>query len=358
LWGPDHPDADRLREATLRALQQADRRHRARSALDFALRRIPRILEPAEMELTAEKTWAEEVSKSVETFVRTYTLEYLTSDKAIEPFTRLNVAILELLDPNIPGLRELTVGLRWLTRWPSKLVLKIGGHLLTTLLRRGQPDKGVALAPELKAYSDAHVGLLTELERVIDAEREAPRHHPFWGSLAREWRTQLEMLNGHFAIEVEAHMERTDKEIKIAAKDVLQQLEKNPAVLNVLRGVRVAANVGGAVAGIFLPDGGLTFDIFEEAVFIPVVLSSMEAATAAAVKSYVDRRRTQLVARLEADARTIAKKLYVQPLLAVAQSSMKQAGALGIGPDLLQRLPANLRRLQTQVAEQLLNETT
>ena len=83
------------------------------------------------MEAMAKQEWATAVEGlHVKDFVLVYERQYLHSDKVIEPFTRLNLEILSLLDPKLPGLNETLQALRWVARWPAKLVLAAGRRVI------------------------------------------------------------------------------------------------------------------------------------------------------------------------------------------------------------------------------------
>ncbi|HJU20479.1 MAG TPA: GTPase domain-containing protein [Stellaceae bacterium] len=349
LWGPEHPEAGQLREEVLSVLRKTSRAAAGRQALAYVLRRLDHGLAPAQMEIEARRRWAAAVEAAVEGFVASYERGYLTSATVIEPISRLNVQILELLDPDIPGLKQTMATIRWVTRWPAKLILAIGRGVFSLLLGGANGDAPVP--PELKVYSEAHVQLLNTLGRRIDAEREARRHHPFWDALAEEWQDRLQDLSKNFALRIEAHIRRTEEEITAAARDIFNTLRERPATLNALRGIRVAASVGGALAGFFLPvKGSFVFDLLEEAVIAPTLLSAAEAATSTLAQNYVTGRRDAVVAKLKKDAVVIAETLYKEPLLAIAEGAMARVGALGIDEDILRRLPENLRRLQAEFA--------
>ncbi len=176
------------------------------------------------------------------------------------------------------------------------------------------------------------------------------RHHPFWDSLSEQWQEQLKELTENFGAAVETHMKRTDEEINAAARDIFDTLKRRPATLNTLRGARVAANVGGALVGIFIPiKGGFVFDLLEEAIVAPAMMSAAEAATSSIAQNYVTGRRDAVVGKLKKGARSIAKLLYKVPLLAIAEVAMERAGALGVDNEVLERLPNNLRQLQAEV---------
>jgi hypothetical protein len=146
-------------------------------------------------------------------------------------------------------------------------------------------------------------------------------------------------------------MVRTDHEIKQAAQDIYARLQQRPFLLHTLRSVRVTANVGGALVGFMLPvHGGLVHDLLEELVIAPALVTGVEAATTGAVASFVRGRRQHLVEQLLDDARTAAVQLYRDPLLRIAHAAMRQTGTLGVGKDLLERLPATLTQLHAQLA--------
>jgi GTPase SAR1 family protein len=349
LWGPEHPEAGRLREEVLSAVGKANRADAGHKALIYVLRYLDQGLDPVRMEIAATQHWAAAVNAAVEGFVASYERGYLTSDTVIEPISRLNVQILELLDPDIPGLKQTMAAIRWVTRWPARLILAIGRQVYSVIFN-GNARNDAPLPPELKAYSEAHIQLLNTLGRRIDAERAAPRHHPFWDALAEEWQERLQDLSKNFGDRVALHMQRTEAEITAAARDIFETLRQRPATLKALQGIRVAANVGGALVGIFLPvKGGFVFDLLEEAVIAPTMMSAAEAATSTLAQNYVTGRRDAVVQKLKRDARDMAETLYAEPLRAIAQGAMAHAGALGVDAEILRRLPDNLRRLQAEL---------
>jgi hypothetical protein len=350
LWGPEHPEAAQLRATALEVLARTDRAHASAKALTFVTRHADRLLEPAWMEVRATEQWTAAVEAAVQDFVTVYAQAYLPSDQVIEPFSRLNLAILALLDPNIPGLRQALHLLRWVTRWPARLVLAIGRQVLSIMLSGGEPAADT-LPPELQAYSEAHTVVLSRLGALIESASQAPRHHPFWDALRAAWTAELKPLSERFGAHIRRHMVRTEHEITQAAQEIYAQLQQRPFLLHTLRSVRVTANVGGVLVGFLLPvHGGLVHDLLEELVIAPALVTGVEAATTGAVASFVRGRRQHLVEQLLDDARTAAVQLYRDPLLRIAHAAMRQTGTLGVGKDLLERLPATLTQLHAQLA--------
>lgn len=349
LWGADHPEATELREAALAILGAQDEMSEARSALRSVRQRVERVLEPARMELSVRNAWKVTVRTAVATFVTTYENEYLASDSVIDPFKQLNVELLELLNPDIPHVGGVIRGIRKIQGLQFQIVKK-AWRLISD---NGATAEDTSISPELRAYTTAHRALLYTLRNRIDVELRLPRHHPFWDRLAEEWERQSATLADEFGRATAVHMERTDAEVKAAARDILQALQQKPNVLKLLRAARVSTDISGLLIGFVIPlHGGIVHDLLDQIVIAPVILGATGAAAEYFVEGYVVKRRNQIVEKLRADAREMATVLYFNPLEAVGDAVMTCVGALGIEQDLLERIPANLLRLQEEIARQ------
>jgi hypothetical protein len=82
-------------------------------------------------------------------------------------------------------------------------LLKRGWRLVS---EQAEAAKNANLAPEQRAYANAHRELLSSIVERIDAERQNPRHHPFWDRLAEEWDHQATRLADEFSHATVAHM--------------------------------------------------------------------------------------------------------------------------------------------------------
>jgi hypothetical protein len=327
----------------LGSLPTQDTMNQADAALRFACQRIERVLEPARMEISVQTIWKATVDAGVAAFVTTYESEYLIGPTVIDPFKQLNAALLELLNPDIPQLRTVIRTLRTVQRIPVDL-LKRGWRLVS---EQGTAAKHANLAPEQRAYATAHRALLSAVVERIDVERRNPRHHPFWDRLAEEWDHQATRLADEFSQATVAHMMQSDADIKAAARDILQALQQRPGVLNLLRTARVSTDIGGLLVGFMIPGHGhIGHDLLDRIVIAPLMLSATGVAAESAVEGYVAQRRIQIVDKLRADAREIAAKLYAKPLGDLGNAVMARVGTLGVQQDLLDRIPANLLRLQ------------
>jgi hypothetical protein len=350
LWGPQHPEAEQLRATVLQQLESVDRPESGRKALEYILRRIGHILKPARMELAARRTWSDIVSRELEEFVKAYDETYLTSKggKTIEPFTRVNLEILNLLDPNIPGLKETVATLRWVSRLPARIVLR-GVRNTYEFVVGGETNRPQdPVAPQVEAYTEANKKLIRGLARQLKAQGDAAEHHPFWDRLDAAWQDQLESLQEDFARQVIEHKQITEAEIKEAAKDIFESLKSQPVLLNTLRTVKVGVMAGGlAVTYANLGHGFL--DLLGDLVITPVMQRMADGATMAGAAIYVEARRGKLVDKLRGDARNVVEKVYYRKLIDLADKSMGEE-SLGIEQDLIERLPVKLKNLQDEIS--------
>jgi hypothetical protein len=361
LWGPNHAEAAQLRTAVLERLSRTDGTNGAAyDALQFVVRRIDTLLEPALMEVLAKEQWETAVESGVTNFALVYEKEYLQSEKVIEPFSRLNLEILNLLDPDIKGLKETLQALRWITRWPTKLILVIGRHVLVigrqvfngVVGPSTEDSQEEKLPPEFKAYKDAHEVVLNQLTSLIDRYTGAPRHHPFWDALSGAWTKELKPLSEHLSELAKDHMAETDQAIKHTAREIYEKLREQPVLLNTLRTAKVTANVAGVLVGFVLPHHGMVYDLLEEALIAPLLLAGVEATTVGAIGSFLRSRKTELVEKLKAAARTTAAQLYRDPLMRIAVAAIEKTGTLGIDKELVKRLAATLVQIQAQLTAQ------
>ncbi|PPQ36232.1 GTPase [Rhodopila globiformis] len=344
LWGEDHPEATDLRDAALSRLAERHEVEEARAALRSVRRRLDHVLEPARREHAVRATWRAAVRDAVAGFVRTYEAEYLSGESVIEPFKQLNATLLEMLNPDIPIMAGAIRGLRAVQRIPTRLLQAAARGFASLFNEADHADS--KLAPELKAYAMAHRSLLASLFETIAAERRAYHHHPFWDRLSDEWDRRTVRLADDFSQATVLHMERTDAEIKAAAADVLRALQQRPNVLTLLKMARVSLDVSGLLVGFAIPGhGSVAHDLLQDVVIAPAMLGATGFAASSAVEGYVAQRRAEIIDKLRADAREMADTLYVQPLEQLGDAIMASIGALGIDQALLDRLPADLRRL-------------
>ncbi|HLH89370.1 MAG TPA: GTPase domain-containing protein [Xanthobacteraceae bacterium] len=346
LWDPrQHPEAEKLRGEVL-ALVERGRRDPA-PPLDFVAAHVERLLEPARIERSAIEGWTREVEEAIRLFAQIYEDAYLVSEKTIDPISRLNVQILELLNPNIPGLQETLSALSWAARWPAKITIKAIGHVYQAVT--GGTQKGEAAPKELVAYTDAHTAVLTRLSQAIEAAREEPRHHPFWDALDTAWKDEFDALNDRFVKLVARHMKETDEAIVASARAIIDQLRTRPTLLKTLQGARIAATVGGIMVSFAVPHvGSFAYQLLEESFLAPMMAVGVDAAAQGAIAAFVKKIEVDLVAKLRQEAMTNANALYGEAVNHITQVAKARAGTLGVDPDVLRGLPRKIDELRRE----------
>jgi hypothetical protein len=353
LWSPQHTEAAELRNAVLEEVAKLDRKASARAAIGFALRNIDRALAPAWSETRARETWTERSHRELKNFVASYKRGYLESQGTIEPFERLNLRLLELLDPDIPYLNEALRRLRIATRFPSRMIITVGRWVISAARGEKKPQDD-PLPPELKVYKEAHQAVLNNLSHLIHAERMKDRHHPFWDVLDDQWQRELEKLHDQFFRDLENHIAETDKAIRAAADDIYRELQDQPMLLNTFKAVKISATAGGVIFSIVsLGHSSLIYDLLEDLVLTPAIAAATQTTAGVAVGVYVDRRRKALVEELGEKAGQLAESVYRKPLLDLADRAMAQidGGSLGVERALLDRLKINVGKLKAQLSE-------
>ncbi len=341
LWnGTLHPEADDLRAAVLRRLD-AERHVDARKAAADAALRLGRVLDIVQQSRSASAAWQAAMRDALTGFVRRYEAEYLTSGKVIEPFSRLNIEIMRLLDLDTQRLNAVLAAFRRFN--PARLATEAALAVLRGLAgRTSSPD---SLPPQARAFTDAHTDLLNELGRTIDRARRVQPHHPFWDDLGIAWDAALPGLHQAFAARLAGQLENTEVEIRAAAENIVTELRKRPVLLHALKGTRIAVRAGALLAGFFVPHVGMVQDLLQEVVIAPLLLETSERSADWLVGAYVDQRRRALIAKLGQDATRFAETIYWAPLHALAGT----ATGIDLPDDLPERLAADLQRLQSSL---------
>src|SRR5262249_55990331 len=142
------------------------------------------------------------------------------------------------------------------------------------------------------------------------------------------------------------HMAETDRAIVATAAQIIDHLRSRPALLKTLQSARVAATVSGIAVSFTLPHAGsFVYSLLEESVLVPAMAVGVDHATQGAIAAFVKKCEADLIGKLKQDAATNARVLYGEAVDRVAQVARLRAGTLGVDPDVLRRLPEELREL-------------
>jgi hypothetical protein len=251
-------------------------RHRAvRWATDYLLTALDRLLAVARQDLQSVHDWRNVVQTGQIEFDNRYRREFLTSEK----FRRFDEALVRLLDLlELPGVGRILSGTLWVLRTPYRL---IKGLAVKALSRPEGPN-----LPEQSVLDDALAGWLDMLRK------EAARHadtHPVWahidkgfaGGLADLARERFQQGFRNFRLGLAGEVERT-------ARAIYEDLEKNPAILNTLRGGKLTIDTAAVVAAVATggtAHWGLDF------VLVPLAASVTHQLVELVGKQYVDNQR-------------------------------------------------------------------
>ncbi|MCS6851506.1 MAG: GTPase domain-containing protein [Gemmataceae bacterium] len=224
-------------------------------------------------DLAALETWRSLVENGQAEFENRYRREYLMTSQ-FHRFDEALVRLLELLE--LPGIgRYVSETLR---------ILRKPYHLLRDFLSRALSRPEAPSLPEQPVLEGALAGWLDMLQ--AEAARRADGH-PFWAhieagfhsGLARQAKERFQEGFRAFQLSLADEVERT-------ARALYEDLEKNPAVLNTLRGTKFsleAASIAAVVAA-----GGLNWT---DVILVPLAASITHQLVEWLGQQYVDAQR-------------------------------------------------------------------
>jgi hypothetical protein len=257
-------------------------------------------------------------------FDQRYFREYLTSEK-FRGFDEALVRLMELLE--LPGVGKVLSGALYVLRTPYRLLRGLVHKAISRPESHGRPEM-----PILEEALNGWIDLL---------RKEAARHadeHPLWahveqgfhgGGLAERIRERFQLNYRNFQTGLTAEVDRT-------ARAIYEQLEKNPAVLNTLRGSKFALDAA-VIAGT-LAAGGITWHDF---ILVPLVASLTHQLVELLGRQVVETQREQTRERQQA--------LMKENLSAPLAEWLAQWPATGGSS--FERLQLALRRIPAAVAE-------
>jgi hypothetical protein len=194
------------------------------------------LLAAARKDVLAMESWQATVQIGRVEFDQRYFREYLTTEK-FRGFDEALVRLIELLD--LPGVGKVLSGTLYVLRTPYRLLKGWISRAVTRPESVGRPEQ-----PVLEESLTAWIDMLRK-----EAARQSGSH-PLWlhvtqgfqsGGLAEATRDRFQTLYRNYQVSLTDEVERT-------ARSLYEQLEKNPAVLNALRGGKFAMDVA-AIAG-------------------------------------------------------------------------------------------------------------
>jgi hypothetical protein len=242
--------------------------------------RQDQLLAPARNDLTALQHWRSIVQEGQFEFDTRYRREFLTGER----FHRFDEALVRLLDLlELPGLGRILSGALWVVRTPYRLLK----GLFTRAMRRPEAP----IMPELPVMEEALTAWLDLLRK--EAARRADSH-AVWAHIDKGFAGGLaEMARERFQQGFRGFQMGLANEVDRTARDIYEELEKNPVALNTLRGSKFALEVAAITGAVVTCGQNWVLDI----ILVPLAASVTHQLVELLGKQYVDNLREQARSR-------------------------------------------------------------
>jgi hypothetical protein len=304
------------------------RRRTVEAAVRYLRDRQGNLLDVARRDLEALETWRKAVLDGQSEFDARYRREFLTSAR-FRRFDEALIRLLELLE--LPGIGKILSQTLYVLRTPYRL---LKGLFTRALLRPVAPG-----LPEQRVLEEALAGWLDALRK--EAARRADSH-PFWQHIHKGFASGLrEVAHERFKETVQGFQVGLTEEVERTARALYEDLEKNPAALNTLRGTKFSLEVA-AIGGTLVAGGINLFDL----VLVPLSASVVNLLVELLGKQYVDYQREQTRSRQEAMVTQYVSaplKEWLTQWPATEGSVYEQLHLI------LRRFPGNVEQIETLV---------
>jgi GTPase SAR1 family protein len=272
-------EAAELRAALQRTLAGSDRSRRAAGVQRLLQQHWTTWMEPVRAELEATGKWEHSVDTAIGQALEAYRDEFLEHPQRFDTFRLAILELLQLLE--LPGLAKSLSRIRQALTWPARQLL--GSRHLRTLTGRLRGRVSHDLPGEELVLRDLLEQLLTSLSR--DALRRGAAQAPdtaFWQALGLRLAERHEELTAQFAAAAHHHHLAFQAEIERAARELYENLQQKPALLNALRAARLTTDAAGVALA--LKTGGVGLN---DLLFAPAMVSLTSMLTEGALGSYM-----------------------------------------------------------------------
>jgi hypothetical protein len=260
--------------AVLGGSADAARRRSVQGAIRFLKAGHEHLVAAAKQDVAALQEWRSVVQAGQVDFDNRYRREFLSSEK----FGRFDEAMIRLLDLlELPGVGKILSGTLWVIRTPYRLIRGLVSKALT------RPE--AATLPERTMLEEALAGWLDLLRKEAVRRGDA---HPLWQHVEKGFNSGLsDLAHDRFEQGFRAFQLGQADEVDRTARAIYEELEKNPALLNTLRGGKLTVDVA-AIAGAIVMGGqqwGLDF------ILVPLAASVTHQLVELLGKAYVEGQR-------------------------------------------------------------------
>jgi hypothetical protein len=251
------------------------------------------LLAVAKTDLATLDIWKNLVRHGQDDFDARYDREYLSGEK----FHRFDEALVKLIDLlELPGVGKAISGTLYIVRTPYR-VLK--GLVSKAFARPAGP-----VVPERPVMDSALTGWLDQLR--AESMRRAGVH-PLWTLVAKGFDTDLsEGVHKEFETRFRDFQLALADEVDRTSRAIYADLEKNPAMLNTLRGSKLVIDLAAITGAVIAGGTHFVWDI----ALVPLAASVTQALVDFFGKQYVDAQREQTRQR----QRDLARRYISEPI--------------------------------------------
>jgi hypothetical protein len=312
------------------------RRRGVQWAVHYLVSAQERLLGVARQDLAALQEWRSVVQAGQAEFDQRYYREYLTSEK----FRRFDEALVRLLDLlELPGAGRIVSSTLWVLRTPYRLAK----GLLSKAFSR--PES--AGFPEQPVLEEALAGWLDLLRK--EAARRSTTH-AVWAHIEKGFGTGLaDQARDRFQQGFRSFRLGLAEEVDRTARSIYEELEKNPAILNTLRGGKLTLDLAAITAAV--ATGGSHWPL--DFILVPLAASITHQLVELMGKQYVDNQREHTRNRQQA----LVTQFLSGPLAEwLAQWPATGGSAYERLHQALHRLPQTIRQLEAEVRQNVARE--
>jgi hypothetical protein len=263
------------------------RRRSIRWAVHYLLTAQDRLLSVARQDVAALQEWQQAVQAGRTEFDNRYRREYLASEK-FQRFDEALMRLLELLE--LPGVGRVVSNTLWALRWPYRL---LKGWAVKAIRRPDPPG-----LPEQPVLEQALAGWLDLLRK--EAARRS-QGHAVWAHIEQGFSSGLDQqARERFEQGVRGFRLSLADEVDRTARAIYEELEKSPALLNTLRGSKLALDVAGIAGAVVAGATGGFILNWHDFILVPLAAAVTHQLVELLGKGYVDTQREQARARQQA----------------------------------------------------------
>ncbi|MCS6977344.1 MAG: GTPase domain-containing protein [Gemmatales bacterium] len=285
---------ERLLSAIRRALNGGEkcRVNTVRGAIHFLKAKEGELLASVNEDLAALRTWNDLVEKGRAELQARYFREYL-SGKKFHRFDQSFLKLIQLLE--LPGVGKYLSKAVAVARLPWQL----GKQLLTRLVGSSATQE----MPEEKVLQTALASWLDHLQ--VEVSRRSSKH-PLFSQLEQAFRSNLRQeIEQRYRASLPELRRGLEEEVERTARAIYEDIEKNPALLNSLRGIKFSVEALTIIS--ILVAGGINI---WDPILIIIITPLVQEITEFFGKQYVDTRKAEARQRqLQLMDRTVATPL-------------------------------------------------